>query len=56
MELAFGIRLCRGMKVANVMANIIVANFKVNESGGLSGSLYMILAVGRLWKMAARLS
>jgi len=30
------------------MVYIIDAIFKVKESGGLFGSLYMILAVGRL--------
>jgi len=36
------------MKFSSVMVHIIDVFFKVNESGGLFGSLYMILAVGRL--------
>jgi len=47
--IGFGIRLSRGMKFSHVMVYIIDAIFKVKESGGLFGSLYMILAVGRLW-------
>lgn len=46
--IGFGIRLSRRMKFSNVMVYIIDAFFKVNESGGLFGSLYMFLAVGRL--------
>jgi hypothetical protein len=37
------------MKFSGVTVYIIDAIFKVNESGGLFGSLCMILVVGRLW-------
>lgn len=35
----FGIRLSKGMKFSNVMVYIIDVIFKVNDSGGLFGSL-----------------
>jgi hypothetical protein len=37
------------MKFSSFTVYIIDAVVKVNESGGLFGSLRMILAVGRLW-------
>jgi hypothetical protein len=39
------------MQLSSILANITDTIFSENESEGLFRSLYMIMAVGRLWKM-----